>query len=77
MNYLVTGASGFVGSNLLKAFENHDDIKLFAWDRKKAFGKQLIAKEGIIHLASWRESYNIFTCQHKSESSYDWKWKTI
>ena len=33
--------------------------------------------EGIIHLASWRESYNIFTCQHKSESSYDWKWKTI
>ena len=51
MNYLVTGASGFVGSNLLKAFENHDDIKLFAWDRKKAFGKQLIAKEGIIHLA--------------------------
>ena len=33
--------------------------------------------EGIIHLASWRESYNIFTCQHKSESSSDWKWKTI
>lgn len=33
--------------------------------------------EGIIHLASWREYYNIFTCQHNSESSSDWKWKTI
>ena len=33
--------------------------------------------EGIVHLAGWRESYNIFTCQAKSESSLDWKWKTI
>ena len=33
--------------------------------------------EGIIHLSSWRESYNIFTCQVKSESSFDWKWKMI
>jgi|688.fasta_scaffold171071_5 hypothetical protein len=32
---------------------------------------------GVIHLASWRESYNIFTCQAKTESSLDWKWKTI
>jgi hypothetical protein len=32
---------------------------------------------GIIHLASWREGYNIFTCQEKSESSSHWKWKTI
>lgn len=33
--------------------------------------------EGIVHLSSWRESYNIFSCQAKSESSSDWKWKTI
>ena len=33
--------------------------------------------EGIVHLSSWRESYNIFSCQAKSESSYNWKWKTI
>ena len=33
--------------------------------------------EGIVHLSSWRESYNIFSCQDKSESSSDWKWKTI
>jgi hypothetical protein len=33
--------------------------------------------EGIVHLSSWRESYNIFSCQAKSESSFDWKWKTI
>jgi hypothetical protein len=33
--------------------------------------------EGVIHMASWREAYSIFTCQVKSESSFDWKWKTI
>ena len=33
--------------------------------------------EGIVHISSWRESYNIFSCQAKSESSFDWKWKTI
>ena len=51
MNYLVTGASGFVGINLLNTFENHDNIQLFAWDRTKDFNNQLIAKDGIIHLA--------------------------
>jgi hypothetical protein len=33
--------------------------------------------EGIVHLSNWREGYNIFTCQAKSESSSDWKWKII
>jgi hypothetical protein len=33
--------------------------------------------EGVVHLASWRESYNIFTCQDKNESSYDWKYMEI
>ena len=51
MNCLVTGVSGFVGRNLFKAFENHEDIQLFAWDRSKDFSSQIIAKEGIIHLA--------------------------
>ena len=51
MNCLVTGASGFVGRNLFKVFENHEDIQLFAWDRSKDFSSQIIAKEGIIHLA--------------------------
>lgn len=32
---------------------------------------------GLIHLASWRKAYNIFTCQNKDESSYDWKWMEI
>ena len=51
MNYLVTGASGFVGRNLFNAFENHKNINLIAWDRSKDFSNQIIAKEGIIHLA--------------------------
>jgi hypothetical protein len=32
---------------------------------------------GIIHLTDWRAGYQIFSCQVKSESSDDWKWKTI
>ena len=51
MNYLLTGASGFVGRNLFNSFENYDNIQLFAWDRTKDFSNQLIANDGIIHLA--------------------------
>ena len=51
MNYLLTGASGFVGRNLLQAFEKHKNIQFFACDRAKDVGNQLIAKDGIIHLA--------------------------
>ncbi len=35
------------------------------------------APDGLIHLANWRESYNIFTCQNKDESSYDWQYMKI
>ena len=40
---------------------------------------ELLAKSptGVIHLCSWRPAYNIFTCQNKSESSWDWSWKLI
>lgn len=29
------------------------------------------------YLASWRETYSIFTCQNKGEDSFDWKWREI
>lgn len=51
MNYLVTGSSGFVGRNLFKAFENQKNIQFFDWDRTKDVSNQLIAKDGVIHLA--------------------------
>jgi hypothetical protein len=40
---------------------------------------ELLAKSptGVVHLCSWRPAYNIFTCQAKSESSWDWSWKLI
>ena len=40
---------------------------------------ELLAKSptGTVHLCSWRPAYNIFTCQAKSESSWDWSWKLI
>jgi hypothetical protein len=33
--------------------------------------------DGVVHLTDWRAGYQIFSCQVKSESSDDWKWKTI
>jgi len=33
--------------------------------------------DGVIHLTYWRAGYQIFSCQVKSESSDDWKWKQI
>jgi len=40
---------------------------------------ELLVKDpnGLVHISSWRESYNIFACQNKSESSYDWQWMEI
>lgn len=35
------------------------------------------APDSLIHLSIWRESYNIFTCQNKDESSYDWQYMKI
>ena len=32
---------------------------------------------GLIYLSAWRKAYNIFTCQNKDESSYDWEWMEI
>lgn len=39
----------------------------------------VIAKSpnGVLHLTSWRESYKIFMCQNKQETSFDWSWKNI
>jgi hypothetical protein len=40
---------------------------------------ELLAKSptGTVHLCGWRPAYNIFTCQDKSESSWNWSWKLI
>ena len=39
-------------------------------------GKELLvlSPEGKYYLTSWRDSYHIFTCQNKDESSFDWQW---
>jgi hypothetical protein len=53
-------------------------ISILTLFNMKDFVELLVkSPESIVHLASWRESYNIFTCQAKSESSLNWKWKTI
>ncbi len=40
---------------------------------------ELLAKspDGTIHLTSWRPAYNIFSCQSKKESTFNWQWKMV
>ena len=41
---------------------------------------QLLIKSpdtGIVYLSYWREYYNIFSCQSKTESSNNWSWMQI
>jgi hypothetical protein len=40
---------------------------------------ELLAKapDGTIHLTSWRTAYDIFCCQGKHESAFDWQWKLV
>ena len=40
---------------------------------------ELLAKspDGTIHLCNWREAYDIFTVQDKTDDSHDWQWKLI
>jgi hypothetical protein len=40
---------------------------------------ELLAKapDGTIHLTSWRTAWDIFCCQCKGESAFDWQWKLV
>ena len=40
---------------------------------------ELLAKapDGTIYLTSWRPAYDIFCCQCKSESAFNWQWKLV
>ena len=42
-------------------------------------GEEILAKapDGTIYLTNWRPAYDIFSCQCKSESAYDWQWKLV
>lgn len=35
------------------------------------------APDGTIHLTNWRPAYDIFSCQCKSDSTFDWQWKLV
>ena len=34
----------------------------------------VMSPSGVFHLSSFREGYNIFTCQTKQENCNDWYW---
>jgi hypothetical protein len=61
---------------LLELFDN--GFTLVA-DEEPPHDIELIVKapNGNIHISSWRPAYNIFTCQSKSENSWNWSWKLI
>jgi hypothetical protein len=58
--------------------EERNDWSLVS-EKQPPIGEELLVQSpfGINHLASWRPAYNIFTCQNKSDSTLDWKWKKI
>ena len=37
----------------------------------------VMSPSGTHYLTTWRPAYNIFSCQSKGSSTYDWKWKLI
>ncbi len=47
-------------------FEPISEIEILAKDEK-----------GFVYITNWRKSYNIFSCQSKTENSNNWKWKLI
>lgn len=57
---------------------NHIDFK-YVSDVEPPHDVEILVKSptGIIHLSHWRPSYNIFTCQDKSDSTDGWSWRTI
>jgi hypothetical protein len=62
-----------------KAMEEEQYAWKLVWESTPPSNIELLVKspEGIVHLSHWREGYNIFTCQAKSESSFNWMWKAI
>lgn len=48
-------------------------------EKEPPIHKELLVQSpaGENYIASWRKSYQIFTCQNKGEDSYDWKWILI
>ena len=65
-------------SELLSLFSVSGSFILVS-EQEPPHNTELLAKSpnGTVHLCSWRPAYDIFTCQTKSESSWDWSWKLI
>lgn len=69
---------GYVNSDLVSEIEAIYGF-ISVSEQEPPHGVELIAKSptGVVHLTSWRPAYNIFCCQSKQDSSYDWEWKRI
>lgn len=58
---------------------NVSDSFISVSEQEPPHNVELLAKSpaGSVHICSWRPACNIFSCQEKSESSWDWSWKFI
>ena len=65
--------------NQAKQMEKEQNGWNIVFENRPPSGIELLVKspKGVAYLASWRESYHIFDCQEKRESSNDWMWKLI
>lgn len=71
---------------ILDAMEKYASLKVaeatkwtYVRDQTPPLNTQVLASDcdGTVYLTTWRPAYNIFTCQYKTDSSLDWKWKLI
>ena len=63
---------------LLELFGVNDDWK-YVYELEPPIILEVLSKDpnGTIRLSRWRESYRIFDCQDKRESSSRWQWKHV
>ena len=64
--------------NLINELLENDGF-VYVHEQEPPKDLQVLSKspDGIIRMSSWRRAYNIFDCQAKSESSYNWQWKFL
>jgi hypothetical protein len=68
----------FATALLLRLFDVSDSWA-YVNEKTPPNGVELLAKspDGTVHLTSWRPAHDIFCCQCKSESAFDWQWKLL
>ncbi|MCK9417193.1 hypothetical protein M0Q97_11125 [Candidatus Dojkabacteria bacterium] len=73
---------GIAYSAFIAGYESNIPVSndwVYVYEKTPPNDIEVLAKspKGIIHLCNWREAYDIFTVQDKTDDSHDWQWKLI